>query len=27
MASWYGSRAVAGLRYLTQLRRVLAGAP
>ena len=27
MASWYGSRAVAGLRYLTQLRRTLAGAP
>lgn len=27
MASWYGSRAVAGLRYLTQLRRMLAGAP
>ncbi len=27
MASWYGSRAVAGLRYLTQLRRVLAGTP
>ncbi len=27
MASWYGSRAVAGLRYLTGLRRTLAGAP
>lgn len=27
MASWYGSRAVAGLRYLTELRRTLAGAP
>lgn len=26
MASWYGSRAVAGLRYLTELRRTLAGA-
>lgn len=27
MASWYGSRAVAGLRYLTDLRRTLAGVP
>ncbi|GLT24114.1 iron ABC transporter [Zoogloea oryzae] len=27
MASWYGSRAVAGLRYLTGLRRTLAGVP
>ena len=27
MASWYGSRAIAGLRYLPQLRRALAGAP
>lgn len=27
MASWYGSRAVAGLRYLTELRRTLAGTP
>lgn len=27
MASWYGSRAVAGLRYLTDLRRTLAGTP
>lgn len=27
MASWYGSRAVAGLRYLTALRRQLAGLP
>jgi len=25
MSSWYGSRAVAGLRYLTALRRELAG--
>jgi len=25
MASWYGSRAAAGLRYLAQLRRALAG--
>ncbi len=27
MASWYGSRAVAGLRYLSGLRRALADAP
>ena len=26
MASWYGSRAVAGLRYLAALRRASAGA-
>ena len=25
MASWYGSRAVAGVRYLAALRRQLAG--
>ena len=25
MASWYGSRAVAGLRYLAALRRASAG--
>jgi hypothetical protein len=24
MVSWYGSRAIAGLRYLAQLRRQLA---
>lgn len=27
MVSWYGSRAIAGVRYLTELRRQLAGLP